>query len=126
MKGGWSWGFFSDRARRSERGSIPVGLACGRSGEVRERRRAIEDLLALRFVQAAPDSVRLADSEGVLEAVVPDAARPADGLGSTFTPESFLFSLYVRGWEEHDRVGPSTCGSRLPQLFASVGNHPAS
>jgi hypothetical protein len=53
------------------------------------------ELLALHLVEAAPDAVRLADPDGVIEALAAHGAGLADGLRRSFSCEALVFPLGV-------------------------------
>jgi hypothetical protein len=86
---------------------------------------AIEELLALGFVQPTPDPVWFTDPNGVLEAVQANATGSTDPLGRTLTDQALLLAFDVRRRKKDDGVRPTTGGSRLPQLFTPIGDHVA-
>ncbi len=63
---------------------------------------ALEELLALGFVEAPPDPVRLTDPDGVLEAIAANHAGGADLLGPHLAIRLLFFSLSM-GRREEDR-----------------------
>src|SRR5436853_1100660 len=73
-----------------------------------------EHRAALQLVQVAPDAVPLADVERVLQAIRPDGAAVAEGLGSGLAGELLLTPLEVVGSEEQRGVLAATGGPELP------------
>ena len=84
---------------------------------------ALEDLLALVLVQAAPDAVGLTDPDGVLEAVLLDDTGRADVLGAVLPLDLVFFALGMRGREEDRRLRSPAGRPSLPSLPQSSSLH---
>jgi hypothetical protein len=73
-----------------------------------------EEALPLDFVEPAPDAVRLARAEGVVEARGPDGTSPADRFGVALTSESYFFPFEVWRCEERSSIVSAARGFELP------------
>lgn len=84
---------------------------------------AVEQVLALCFVQPAPDPVRFLDANGVVKALFSDRTAAADRLCLLLPAETLLFALDVCRWEEHDSLWTAASSSYLPRVVKLVGDH---
>src|SRR5256885_3468977 len=96
---------------------------CGRDAAGRLPGLPRQHALALDLVQPSPDPVGLTDAEGVVQALLPDGAGRADGLGSSLSDVALVLALEVRRWEEDRGLGSPTGGPHLPRLLDSLNAH---
>src|SRR5581483_193642 len=85
-----------------------------------------EERPALVLVEPAPDAVRIAYLQRVLQAVAPHPATAADRLGPRLTGVACPLRLRYRRREEQRRLGSPAGGVALPGLLDGPHAHPAS
>src|SRR5205085_9025230 len=94
-----------------------------RSGACDGDRLSVDEKPALGFGEAAPDAVRLADAERVLEALGLDRALAADRLGLGFALVALVLALRRRRREEERRLGTAAGRAQLPGPFCHLDRH---
>lgn len=77
-------------------------------------RALLDEDAAFRFVESAPDPVRFANLDRVVEALADHRTGLADLACSQLAFVAFLLALEMRRWKENIRVRTTTCPAVAP------------
>src|SRR5215213_692623 len=86
----------------------------------------LEQLAPLVLVQAAPDAVRLAEVDRVIEALALHRALATDRLRPRFADVAVFAPLGVRRRKEQGRLRTAACRTRPPRVECVDGHGPPS